>query len=101
MYGDELRALYWSNKARELRLSEQLMKSFGSKIFQSDYSCSGSICAVNFQSVGDIQEDELREFAKFDSNYSFIDRAVNDLGETTISGLYIATDDPSILSLAN
>lgn len=84
---------------REAQLSRQLNSTLGAGVFQSDYSCSGSICALTFQSVNSVSEAELTELAKFDKNYSFANTTTNDLGETTVNVIYIATDDPSVLSM--
>lgn len=85
---------------REVLLREKLAKSFGSSVFDSNYACAGSLCAVTFQSVSEISDEELSAFARFDSNYTFANKTINDLGESTIKGLYILTDDPSSLGLS-
>lgn len=88
-----------SSSNREALLSRQLSNTLGSEVFQSDYSCSGSICALTFQSINDVSEEQLTELAKFEENYSFATATTNDLGETTINAIYIATEDASTLSM--
>ncbi|MCH8492675.1 MAG: hypothetical protein LAT53_05515 [Idiomarina sp.] len=85
---------------REGLLYQQLADALGAKVLQSNHACSGNICAVTIQSIDEISTDELSEFARFDTNYSFTNTQVNDVGEVTVFGIYIATDDPSRLSLS-
>ena len=84
---------------REALLSKHLNNTLGAEVFKSDYSCSGSICVLTFQSLSDVSEQQFTELAKFDKNYSFTNTVTNDLGETTVNAVYIATEDPSTLSL--
>lgn len=88
-----------SSLKREALLSDKLKNAFNAPIYHSNHACSGSICTVILQTVGDVSEDELRNLSRFDSNYSFTNTTENELGEKTVFALYIATEDPSTLTI--
>ncbi|WP_236596536.1 hypothetical protein [Pseudoalteromonas sp. GCY] len=70
-------------------------------ILDETFKCAARVCMLELVVGSDSNTDVLSNMSEFDKNYSFQSKQTNEYGETTFKGLYIATDDPSKLTLTD
>lgn len=83
---------------REYQLTQGLKIFKQTSFYAESYACSGKVCAISFN-YDQLNDDELNQFGHFSKNYPFTTTSENEFGEKQFIGVYIATDDPSTLTM--
>ncbi|NMH65104.1 hypothetical protein [Shewanella salipaludis] len=86
------------SETREYQLTQMLKVFKDTHYYAESYACAGKICAMSFN-YDELNKEELAEFSHFSENYTFTNATVNEFGEKQLKAVYIATDDPSQLTV--
>lgn len=69
-------------------------------ILQQDLDCAGKICALELTYTQSSNQKSIDTIFSFSKNYSFQEFTETENGDKKLKALYIATEDPSQLTLA-
>ncbi|WP_394201283.1 hypothetical protein [Shewanella waksmanii] len=83
---------------REYQLTQGLKAFKQTNFYAESYACSGKVCAISFN-YDQLNDDEVNQFGHFSKNHPFTTTSENEFGEKQFIGVYIATDDPSKLTM--
>lgn len=86
------------SETREYQLSQNLKVFDKTNYYAESYACAGRICTLSLN-YDELKKEELTEFSKFSKNYTFTNTSINEYGEKQLKAIYIATDDPSKLTV--
>ena len=85
----------------EENLYAQFSKLVGEKFYAENYACSGKICLIEFNyNDAETTQAQLEKMRNFGSNHSFSSYTPSDNEDMIYRGLFIATDDPSTLTMS-
>lgn len=86
---------------REDALRNHLFDLIGNKYHSENYSCNGKLCFIELTYLSsEVTEEQLSNISDFGSNYAFSSFSPTTNDEMIYRGLYIATDDPSTMSMS-
>ncbi|WP_435274873.1 hypothetical protein ACMAZF_16720 [Psychrobium sp. nBUS_13] len=90
-----------TNVQNEENLYAQFSKLIGEKFYAENYACSGKVCLIEFNYNGaEVAQVQLEKMRNFGSNHSFSSYSPSDNEDMIYRGLFIATDDPSTLTMS-
>lgn len=85
----------------EENLYTQFSKLVGEKFYAENYVCSGKICLIEFNyNDTETTQAQLEKMRNFGSNHSFSSYTPSDNEDMIYRGLFIATDDPTTLTMS-
>jgi hypothetical protein len=85
---------------REIKLSDFMQEQLKEFHFlDKNYKCAARICVLDLKISTSDNNSKLSKLSQFDKNYTFESTQINEFGETIFKALFIATDDPSQLSI--
>ncbi|WP_076922731.1 hypothetical protein [Pseudoalteromonas sp. SK20] len=70
-------------------------------ILQQDLECAGKVCALELTYTQSSNQASIETLSSFSKNYSFQQFTETENGDKKLKALYIATDNPSGLSLSD
>ena len=70
-------------------------------ILQQDLECAGKVCAIELTYTQSSNQASIDTLSSFSKNYSFQQFTETESGDKKLKALYIATDNPSGLSLSD
>lgn len=70
-------------------------------ILQQDLECAGKVCALEVTYTQSSNQASIDTLSSFSKNYSFQQFTETESGDKKLKALYIATEDPSQLTLSN
>ena len=88
------------SEERQQKLYEQLSTLLGNNFHDEQYACKGKICLVRFNYGNSASEDVLSKLRDFDTNYVFSSKRILDNNDITYTGVFIATEDASSMTIS-
>lgn len=86
---------------RESLLYKKFSDLIGQKFYAENYACSGKICLIEFNyDDSETSEEQLHQIRGFSKNHSFSNFSSSANDDMIYRGIYIATDDPSKMTLS-
>jgi hypothetical protein len=86
---------------RESKLKETLYNELPNNFYGEEFACAGKICAVSFKYSADEKQTKFEELSAFSKNFSFFNHTKSENSEQVFKAIFIATKDPSKLSISN
>ena len=88
-----------ASQERQAQLQQQLYDSLGTDIQNETFACAGKLCTLSITTSRPVEPQKIDTLASFDSNFMFRNVTTNSHGETVTKILFIATKDPSQLTV--
>lgn len=73
----------------------------GVTVLEQKIECAGKVCAIELLIPSSGNDQSLNKLSQFSSNYAFEQFTETEAGDKKLKALYIATADPSQLTLAD
>jgi len=86
---------------REELLYKEFSDLIGDKFYSENFTCSGKVCLIEFNyDETQTTEKQLHQIRSFSKNHSFSSFSPSNNDDMVYRGIYIATDDPSKLTMS-
>jgi len=86
---------------REELLYKEFSDLIGDKFYSENFACSDKVCLIEFNyDETQTTKKQLHQIRSFSKNHSFSNFSPSKNGDMVYRGVYIATDDPSKLTMS-